>query len=160
MERMTVKRPDGRWAIANHDGASPTEQMMKIPAALDRLAAYENSDLEPEVLAEFAPFLRELHENLGAMRRLRELARADADGRAFTVPCKVGDMIFQLRGKKHARGVGISSRIVSCIEVHADGQYSVCHQGMTPCLSRELGETWFLTLEEAERKLHGGGAHA
>lgn len=48
MERLTVKRPDGRWAIASSDNASPTERVMKIPAVIDRLAAYEDTGLEPE----------------------------------------------------------------------------------------------------------------
>lgn len=48
MERLTVKRPDGRWAIASSDNASPTERVMKIPAVIDRLAAYEDTGLETE----------------------------------------------------------------------------------------------------------------
>lgn len=47
MERMTIKRSDGRWAIANNDGATPLKQMEKIPIAIDRLAAYENANLTP-----------------------------------------------------------------------------------------------------------------
>lgn len=48
MERLTTYRKDGRAAIANKDGASPLEQTMKIPAVIDRLAAYEDTGLEPE----------------------------------------------------------------------------------------------------------------
>lgn len=48
MERMTTKRKDGRWAIKNDDGATPLEQMKKIPLAINRLAAYEDAGLEPE----------------------------------------------------------------------------------------------------------------
>lgn len=44
MERLTVKRPDGRWAIANNDGANPMEQMNKIPLVIDRLAHYEDME--------------------------------------------------------------------------------------------------------------------
>lgn len=47
MERLTVKRDDGRWALANNDGVSPLKQMEKIPIAVDCLAAYEDTDLTP-----------------------------------------------------------------------------------------------------------------
>ena len=47
MERLTVKRSDGRWALANNDGAKPLKQMEKIPIAINRLAAYEDTNLTP-----------------------------------------------------------------------------------------------------------------
>ena len=47
MDRLTVSRSDGRVAIANNDGATPLEQTMKIPLVLSRLAAYEDTGLEP-----------------------------------------------------------------------------------------------------------------
>lgn len=47
MERMTVRRDDGRWALANNDSARPMEQMEKIPFAIALLAAYEDTGLTP-----------------------------------------------------------------------------------------------------------------
>lgn len=47
LEGLTVKRQDGRLALANNDGSTPMEQMEKIPAAIDRLAACEGTGLEP-----------------------------------------------------------------------------------------------------------------
>lgn len=85
--------------------------------------------------------------------RLRELAEADKDGRVVVLPCKVGDTVYQLRKKTHARGIGISPRIVSSACVWADGSYALTHQGMSYCQSRDLGKTWFLTREEAEKAL-------
>ena len=55
MNRLTEKRADGRWAISNNDGASPTEQMLKIPIAIDRLAAYEDTGLTPEEIMALIP---------------------------------------------------------------------------------------------------------
>ena len=52
MERLTVKRPDGRWAIAMSEGEKPRDQFEKIPKVIDRLAAYEDTGLEPEKLTE------------------------------------------------------------------------------------------------------------
>lgn len=48
MERLTVKRTDGRWALAKNDGESPSDQINKIPLAIERLAAYEDTEMEPE----------------------------------------------------------------------------------------------------------------
>lgn len=49
MERLTTRRrDDGRWALRNDDGANIKEQINKIPRAIDRLAAYEDTGLEPE----------------------------------------------------------------------------------------------------------------
>ena len=82
MDRLTVRRSDGRFAIANKDGATPTEQVLKIPMVINRLAAYEETGLEPE----------EIHDQLESMvdavalffeispNRLRELVRADKGG--------------------------------------------------------------------------------
>lgn len=71
MNRMTVKRDDGRWAIANNDGSTVARQFEKLPVAIDRLAAYEDTGLEPEEVEKLvsppnAPLtLEELREMVG-----------------------------------------------------------------------------------------------
>ncbi len=52
MERMTAKRKDGRWAITNNNGETPVEQALKLPQVIARLAAYEDTGLEPEEISE------------------------------------------------------------------------------------------------------------
>ncbi len=89
--------------------------------------------------------------------RVSEWAKAEAEGRLVVLPCKSGDVIYQLRGKKHANGAGVAPRRVSCVSVWGDGSYSVHHQGMTPCTSRDFGKTWFLTKNEAEVALAAEG---
>ena len=85
------------------------------------------------------------------LNRLRELAQADRDGRCVVLPCKPSDVtVYQLRNKKHALGIGVSPRNISCATVWADGRYAFHHQGKDDCLDRDFGETWFLTREEAE----------
>ena len=49
-ERMTVRRADGRWALANNDHANPMSQIDKIPKAINRLAYYENLEEEGRLL--------------------------------------------------------------------------------------------------------------
>ena len=92
MKRLTVGREDGRWAIANHEGASPTEQMMKILDVINQLAAYEDTGLTPEEVetmreskADAQFMLTELCK-LCDYDRLCELAQADKDGKLVVVP--------------------------------------------------------------------------
>lgn len=71
MERLTVRRKDGRAAIANKDGASPLEQTMKIPVALDRLAAYEDTNCTPD---EFTSALDSAAKLISTMRNNKKAA--------------------------------------------------------------------------------------
>lgn len=68
------------------------------------------------------------------------------------LPVQSGDTVYQLRGKHHARGVGISPRHISGVMVWGD-DWAAYHQGNTPCRKSELGKTWFLTEVEAENAL-------
>lgn len=90
MDRLTVRRSDGRVAIANNDGATPLEQTMKIPLVLSRLAAYEDTGLEPEDLTRVfneEAILKLAGQVLGTTPDcLRELAQADREGRCVVLP--------------------------------------------------------------------------
>lgn len=86
--------------------------------------------------------------------RLRELVEADKDGRCVVLPCKPSDTtVYQILGKKHARGPAVKMRHVYCATVWSGGRYQLEHQGMTPCRGNELGKTWFLDEEAAEAAL-------
>lgn len=86
--------------------------------------------------------------------RLRELLEADRDGRCVVLPCKTSDVtVYQLRSKKHARGMGVSPRHVGSTSVWGNGHYALHHQGLDDCLDRDFGKTWFLTEEEAQAAL-------
>ena len=86
--------------------------------------------------------------------RLRELAQADREGRCVVLPCKPSDVtVYQLRNKKHARGIGVSPRHISCATVWAGGHYALHHQGQDDCLGRDFKKTWFLDKAEAQAAL-------
>ncbi|MBQ5929016.1 MAG: hypothetical protein IIW96_07600 [Oscillibacter sp.] len=123
----------------------------------ERLKAYEDTGLEPEDFKKAfneGALLKLTAQHLGTTPdRLREWAQTDKEDRLVALPCKVGDTVYQIRNKKHARGLGVSPRIVSSACVWTDGSYALCHQGMTYCQSRDLGKTWFLTQGEAEEAL-------
>ena len=66
-----------------------------IERAIDRLAAYENTGLEPEeirVLQEEHEFYNK--EDVPTSQRLIELAIADKEGRCVVLPCKEGDTLM------------------------------------------------------------------
>ena len=92
MDRLTVRRSEGRFAIANKDGATPTEQVLKIPMVINRLAAYEDTGLEPEEITALIGndhvkyHLLYEYQQLGTIDYLRELAQADREGRCVVLP--------------------------------------------------------------------------
>ena len=69
--------------------------------AVDRLAAYEDTGLEPEEVLpkEYAGeimksmILLKEYQKLGPIDRLRELKQADDEGRCVVPPCKVGQKV-------------------------------------------------------------------
>lgn len=70
--------------------------------AVQRLVAYEDTGLEPEAvehlkLASMGKAIAEIKEFDGLpIDRLRELARADKDGRCVVLPCNVGDTVWRI----------------------------------------------------------------
>lgn len=81
------------------------------------------------------------------------LASAEEHGQIVFLPVKAGDTVYQLRDKKHALGVGVHPRHISCVRVYGN-DWIAEHQGDKPCAKKDLGKTWFLTLEEAEAALN------
>lgn len=114
---------------------------------------------EPRLKSQAETWLRlcQLEDILGDtydLDRLRELVEADKDGRCVVLPCKPSDTtVYQILGKKHARGPAVKMRHVYCATVWSGGRYQLEHQGMTPCRGNELGKTWFLDEEAAEAAL-------
>lgn len=72
LERLTNWRNDNCADIANNDGANPTQQMMKIPTVITRLAQIED-------------ILGEEYD----IERLKEIVEADKNGTFVVLPFKV-----------------------------------------------------------------------
>ena len=132
----------------------------------DRLAAYEDSECEPEEVLpkdkadEIALNLMRLAdlESLCSYTRLRELAEADKDGRVVVPPCKVGDKLYEVTGRKT-----ISVYKVKAIRVELFGLFiewdiveGFVWQSLAGINAGEIGKTVFLTREEAEKALQEG----
>lgn len=152
MERLTYFK-DGYWRV-NFSGVQYEADFV------DRLAAYEDTGLEPEAvetvkLALAAKHMVDLETlNNTPISRLVELAEADKDGRVVVLPCKVGQRVFALMDMdKHIseceiKQIGMGNKIgfIDLEPIGARGRkYGVSLNG--------FGKTVFLTREEAEKAL-------
>ena len=130
-------------------------------AAWSRLAAYEDTGMTPKRCAEFAQadaegryiVMRDAEQE--GVARLRELAEADKDERVVVLPCKVGDRLYEVTGRKT-----ISVYKVKAIRVELFGLFiewdiveGFVWQSLSGINAGEIGKTVFLTREEAENAL-------
>ena len=128
---------------------------------VERLAAYEDTGLEPESvetlkLSMMGKAISEITEFDGLpIDRLRELAEADKDGRLEVLPCKVGDRLYEVTGRKT-----ISVYKVRAIRVELFGLFieldiveGFVWRSLSGINAREIGKTVFLTREKAEKAL-------
>ena len=161
MERLTNKREadaqreEYERRLANgYPRNIPEERFL-------RLAAYEDTGYMPEevndaVVGSKLMAKSRLVSAFGvAAERLRELAEADKDGRVAVRPCKVGDTLYEVTGRKT-----ISVYKVKAIRVELFGLFiewaiveGFVWQSLTGINAGEIGKTVFLTREEAEKTL-------
>ena len=148
MERLTYFK-NGHWRL-NFDGCQYSARFV------DRLAAYENTGLMPGEVAELQALLQGCESKKSAeLVRLQELAEADKDGRVMVLPCKVGDRLYEVTGRKT-----ISVYKIRAIRVELFGLFiewdiveGFVWQSLSGINDGEIGKTVFLTREEAEKAL-------
>ncbi|MFA6931767.1 MAG: hypothetical protein WCT05_15695 [Lentisphaeria bacterium] len=147
MERLTIKRPDG-WHV--EDWENGIDHRGKD---VDRLAAYEDTGMEPEEIANFmhrwgrAVELAGMIERYGS-KHIADLLAAEKDGRCAVLPCKAGDTVYCIdkQNKIVTEIVGyfyIDENNISMINDREDSDY-------------DFGKTAFLTREAAEAALKAG----
>ena len=140
MKRLTGRAPDGTAYLYNMGGTN---------AAIDHLAAYEDTGLEPEEIGKWKEALRKLLSNISVTgNRMIEIANAESEGRLLVPPCKVGDTVWYIpRGTRK-----IYSGICHCVSIQKGGVnihlYDFDGDAATYPASRV-----FLTREEAEAAL-------
>ena len=155
MERLAVKREDGRWAIANNDGASNVKQLEKFPIAIERLAAYEDTGLMPEEIADF----REMYREMAA--KFADYKAAEVTGQMVILPCRVTDTVYFIetvhKGRKYAGGRVVSAQIDHVTIGGTTGKpvFDLCTETGNWLYSLEP-EEFFLTREAAEKALEEG----
>lgn len=156
MERLTERLRTGEVLMASDYEEKYTEQEW-ICVLQDRLAAYEDTGMTPEEIDmdhEAAETLRQLCRGCN-LDRLEKLAEADKDGRVVVPPCKVGDRLYEVTGRKT-----ISVYKVRAIRVELFGLFiewdiveGFVWQSLSGINAGEIGKTVFLTREEAEKAL-------
>ena len=159
MGTITYYKPNGEWGI---EGVDLTALPPKVYGALCKL-----HDLEHKDYAAAENFARLIGVSVPA-ERLKELARAEKNGRLVVLPCKVGDLLYEVdvpeygvitckvvsvyyrNGSRfHVPGydvVSVLSVEVDVVEGHGKGKSYDFEM-------EEFGKTVFLTREEAEAAL-------
>ena len=157
MERLTERDENGKaWAKCDKF-SSPEHQMQYGREALERLASYEDTGLEPDDIS----LMRKCaEEDCGSCDcdHICELAEAKKEGRLVVLPCNVGDRVFEPR---RDRGI-VSEFEITTIHIFktevivgwtlVEGAY----RSLSGFEIGELGKTVFLTREEAKAALKGG----
>lgn len=151
MERLTEYE-----IVGGHVHAVPTGD---VDQAMMRLAAYEDTRLMPSdvhsLWGEWNAMMSVLNSIGGGYERLRQLAEADKDGRLVVPPCKVGDRLYKVTGRKT-----ISVYKVRAIRVELFGLFiewdiveGFAWQSLSGINAGDIGKTVFMTREEAEKAL-------
>ena len=164
MKRFTYKDASGNWVVACNRFWNYLK--LKSPAhvkgeAVDRLAAYEETGLEPEDIlsatdmAKVACALHELNQykELGDLDRMRELCEAERDGRCYIATVKIGEQVFLPNEKGEIIGCRVQG-----ISVPAHGKNLIIHLGGYPAeylWSDTEGIDWWRSREAAETALKG-----
>ena len=124
----------------------------------NRLAAYEDTGLEPQDIisavdmSKIACALHELnaYKDIGPIDHIRDLIKAEQDGRLVVLPCKVGDHVWA--DGREAIVVwffGYKTERYLHAQFFDNAKY-------TDIPFYEIGKTVFLAREEAEAALKGG----
>lgn len=154
MERLTY-RPKEPYISKLSGDLIEAYSDADIRDIINRLAAYEDTRLTPEQCENAKVIIESaFSDDTSKAERIRELLKANKDGRLVVLPCKVGDIVWaNLDGMRHTRKcviefANIGSRVTTIVFSTVDGlreQY-----GVNPC---SFGKTVFLTREEAEKAL-------
>ena len=160
MERLTDKawRNFDPWECCGqdeycqrgcHDPGGCTKGCI-VPQLYARSGAYEDTDLTPEEVSTLVKDwsdLRTIIGECGGLDRVRALAEADKDGRLVVLPCKVGDTVyFDLLER-------IIEKQVFSIVSFSNSTRIYCGGTSEYFRPEDIGKTFFLTREEADRAL-------
>ncbi len=124
-------------------------------AAWSRLAAYEDTELEPEEITAMQHTLDEYH------KVADPLLRAQADGRLVVLPCKVGEKLWVIGRDNVPREMALEAPDIRTVCTDEDNLcMSTCNRKPDGfCVYRlrndgaSIGKTVFLTREEAKAAL-------
>lgn len=149
MERLTYRDKDGFPMMKKRGGFKQ--------GGIERLAAYEDTRLEPEEIDmdhEAAEQLRQLCRNCD-LDRLEKLAEADRERRLIVPPCKAGDTVYEVTSRKTISEYRVKAIRMElfCTCIEWDIVAGFVDKSIFGVPVDEIGKTVFLTREEAEKAL-------
>ena len=130
MERLTYRDKDGMAMMKERSG--------RKSGGIDRLAAYEDTDLEPEEIKNALDVNDIIPEINVTVDHIRDLLQAEQNGLLVVLPCKVGDTVYQIDAERVYESE-VKWIIFDCDDIAFD--------------ERAIGGSIFLTREEAEAAL-------
>ncbi len=130
-----------------------------VPAAHCPLVRqYLDTGMTPEAFQSYVVFLQDLIGNQKAseaLDRFRQLVKADKGGRLEVLPCKAGDTLYEVTGRKTISEYRVKAIRVElfCVFIEWEIEKGFVWQSLTGITQNEIGKTVFLTREEAEKAL-------
>ena len=123
-----------------------------------RLKAYEDTGLTPEEVTSLQKDWSDLCTAVGecgGLDRVKEFAVANKDGRVVVLPCKVGDTIYEVTGRKTISVYKVKAIRVELFSLFIEWDIveGFVWQSLSGINAGEIGKTVFLTREEAENAL-------
>lgn len=187
MDRLTIWKENGQATADCEHCRFHGEPCLVEPCLkqlLNRLAAYEDSGLEPEEIHHLSKAWEEnetaiyYSDAIGGVSRLRDLVFAQEDGRLVVLPCNVGDTVYVIGGRRIVEcridevylddAKGVKYLVTFNCNENCDGcPFNDWHQDVTgeySCSGAEdeayikesdFGKTVFLSHENAEAALKG-----
>lgn len=130
-----------------------------VPAAhCPLLRQYLDTGMTPEAFQSYVVFLQDLigdQKASEALDRFRQLVKADKGGRLAVLPCKVGDTLYEVTGRKTISEYRVKAIRVElfCVFIEWEIEKGFVWQSLSGITQNEIGKTVFLTREAAEAAL-------
>ena len=123
----------------------------------ERLKAYEDTHMMPSDVTSMRMDMAIIAALFNGVDvdRMKELAEADKDERVVVLPCKVGDRLYEVTGRKTISVYKVKAIRVElfCLFIEWDIVEGFVWQSLSDINAGEIGKTVFLTREEAEKAL-------
>lgn len=120
------------------------------------LRAYEETGLTPEQCENAKTIVESaFSDGTSKAERIRELLKADKDGRLVVLPCKVGDTVYEVTSRKTISEYRVKAIRVElfCTSIEWDIVAGFVDKSIVGVPVDDIGKTVFLTREEAEKAL-------
>ena len=123
----------------------------------ERLKAYEDTHMMPSDVTSMRMDMAIIAALFNGVDvdRMKELTKADKDGRLVVLPCKVGDRLYEVTGRKTISVYRVKAIRVELLGlfIEWDNVEGFVWQSLSGINAEEIGKTVFLTREEAEKEL-------